>query len=351
MRYWDADSASGALPPPPPQEAEAAPPRNPLARKPIVPSPGTSLKLVLILGAATVLASSTLFLRQAVSVQNLGESDLGHADARLGLLALRLAYPERISALKRDFDTGEWVIELDGVWYCWAGGRILPLAERADQALYRPFIETNYPWKVIDPEALDKATIEKLKRFPQEQKLRPPTHPGFATALYGGSTEGQLWDRQRRIRFLGRWINAHAMIVGPLAEVERDIMALAPSSPEIQAFLKQIDYIGAFNYRRIRGQTELSRHSYGVAVDILPKGRAARTTYWQWIMEEDPEWPIYPLEERWMPPDQVVRIFEEHGFIWGGKWLEYDTMHFEYRPEQLILRAWYRPWYLCGGHP
>jgi len=25
------------------------------------------------------------------------------------------------------------------------------------------------------------------------------------------------------------------------------------------------------------------------------------------------------------------------GFIWGGKWPNYDTMHFEYRPEIFIL--------------
>ncbi len=34
-------------------------------------------------------------------------------------------------------------------------------------------------------------------------------------------------------------------------------------------------------------------------------------------------------------PMEIVRIFEKHGFIWGGKWHHYDTMHFEYRPELL----------------
>jgi hypothetical protein len=33
----------------------------------------------------------------------------------------------------------------------------------------------------------------------------------------------------------------------------------------------------------------------------------------------------------------VIRIFESFGFIWGGKWRYYDTMHFEYRPEILVL--------------
>ena len=32
-----------------------------------------------------------------------------------------------------------------------------------------------------------------------------------------------------------------------------------------------------------------------------------------------------------------IRAFEAHGFVWGGKWLFFDTIHFEYRPELLTL--------------
>jgi hypothetical protein len=32
-------------------------------------------------------------------------------------------------------------------------------------------------------------------------------------------------------------------------------------------------------------------------------------------------------------------VFEQHGFIWGGRWAHYDTMHFEYRPELLGKQA------------
>src|SRR5260370_39823973 len=35
-------------------------------------------------------------------------------------------------------------------------------------------------------------------------------------------------------------------------------------------------------------------------------------------------------------PWEIVHIFEKHGFIWGGKWYHYDTMHFEYRPEMIV---------------
>ena len=34
-------------------------------------------------------------------------------------------------------------------------------------------------------------------------------------------------------------------------------------------------------------------------------------------------------------PRAIVDAFERHGFVWGGRWYHYDTMHFEYRPELL----------------
>jgi hypothetical protein len=36
---------------------------------------------------------------------------------------------------------------------------------------------------------------------------------------------------------------------------------------------------------------------------------------------------------------EVIKIFEEYGFIWGGNWALIDTMHFEYRPELLLLNG------------
>jgi len=44
-----------------------------------------------------------------------------------------------------------------------------------------------------------------------------------------------------------------------------------------------------------------------------------------------------PYARRWMVPTPVVEAFERHGFVWGGKWLFFDTMHFEYRPEVLEI--------------
>ncbi len=90
---------------------------------------------------------------------------------------------------------------------------------------------------------------------------------------------------------------------------------------------------GTFNWRKIAGTARLSVHSFGLAVDINVK----HSDYWRWTMKRNPSHPY-----RNKIPFEVVEVFEEHGFIWGGKWYHFDTMHFEYRPELLhpaCLRA------------
>jgi hypothetical protein len=67
-------------------------------------------------------------------------------------------------------------------------------------------------------------------------------------------------------------------------------------------------------------------HSYGAAIDINTR----TTTTWLWHRDWQADAATLPHV-----PDDIVAIFERHGFIWGGKWSHYDTMHFEYRPELL----------------
>ncbi len=85
---------------------------------------------------------------------------------------------------------------------------------------------------------------------------------------------------------------------------------------------------GTFNWRPIAGSEQLSAHSFGIAIDIDPD----YSDYWRWNAAGDNE-KLIPYRNR--IPHRIVEIFERHGFIWGGKWYHYDTMHFEYRPELL----------------
>lgn len=85
---------------------------------------------------------------------------------------------------------------------------------------------------------------------------------------------------------------------------------------------------GVFVWRTVRGQQRRSPHSYGIAIDV----GVARSDYWDWRRPDAAG--RYPYRNRL--PLEVVEIFERHGFIWGGKWYHFDTMHFEYRPELLV---------------
>ncbi len=77
---------------------------------------------------------------------------------------------------------------------------------------------------------------------------------------------------------------------------------------------------GTFNWRAIAGTNRMSTHSYGIAIDI----NTAYSDYWLWSK-------TYNYNNR--IPIEIVEVFEKYGFVWGGKWYHYDTMHFEYRPE------------------
>ena len=74
-------------------------------------------------------------------------------------------------------------------------------------------------------------------------------------------------------------------------------------------------------------KVRLSPHSFGIAVDLNPD----KGPYWQWSKLRP-----HPLQKTF--PSAIVSLFEDNGFIWGGKWEHFDLMHFEYRPE-LIIKA------------
>jgi len=82
---------------------------------------------------------------------------------------------------------------------------------------------------------------------------------------------------------------------------------------------------GTTNCRTIAGTNRRSAHGFGIAIDIA----AAHSHYWLRAKPGAGGHIVYKNEIPW----EIVRIFEAHGFIWGGKWYHYDTMHFEYRPE------------------
>jgi peptidoglycan L-alanyl-D-glutamate endopeptidase CwlK len=116
-------------------------------------------------------------------------------------------------------------------------------------------------------------------------------------------------------------------IAGAAEALRAVVDELEALGPEFLPYL--MDPGGSFNYRRVLGTERLSAHSYGIAVDI----NVAKSNYWRWVYGAETDNVDYVNQI----PYEIVEIFERHGYIWGGKWYHYDTMHFEYRPELLKL--------------
>jgi len=147
-------------------------------------------------------------------------------------------------------------------------------------------------------------------------------------ALYGDCRKGEVEKRMRRIAWVPKHGGGHVMVT----TAQGADKALEAVSKELDAlpatFTKYLaPSAGTYNCRTIAKSERMSMHAYGAAIDINTK----HTTYWQWV-EPAPDG-SYQWSNR--IPDEIVAAFERHGFIWGGRWYHFDTMHFEYRPELL----------------
>jgi len=188
-------------------------------------------------------------------------------------------------------------------------------------------------------ELLERPDIDDMfyARYPAGEAPKQPAKnidPGrvrfepLFVAMYGDCNKSEVFKNLRSIR----WLPKHGGGSVRVTTVNGVADALESVSREFDKLPHDlIKYVmpaaGTYHCRKVAGSNVKSMHAYGAAIDINTK----YANYWRWASadREQPHWQNHI-------PMQIVRIFQKHGFIWGGYWYHYDTMHFEYRPELLV---------------
>jgi D-alanyl-D-alanine carboxypeptidase len=147
----------------------------------------------------------------------------------------------------------------------------------------------------------------------------------FFHKMYGDCSKAEVVNQLVDVVWLptklGQTLKA-TRINGVAARLQAISDALDQLPASFDAYLKPS--AGTYVCRPIAGTSNPSAHGFGIAIDVAIK----HAHYWRWSRGGAAAYHN-------KIPMEIVRIFESHGFIWGGKWWHFDTMHFEYRPELL----------------
>lgn len=227
------------------------------------------------------------------------------SDAEKARKALLDSYPDFIKAID-----GDKLVFTDGSTMVYDDHKEKDFVYRLDNSDPEDMFFVRYNSSVQPPEYLADAG-----RSRSEELFRK---------MYGSSS-AEVSKRLVSVPWFGK--NIKFTSVNGAAEQLKKVAAEIARHPELR---KWMDCSGTFYWRPVRGAKRLSAHSYGIAIDIA----VANSDYWLWKNPKAGETDRIKYANR--IPRKIVEIFERHGFIWGGAWYHYDTMHFEYRPE--ILR-------------
>jgi len=149
------------------------------------------------------------------------------------------------------------------------------------------------------------------------------------TEVYGSSRKAIESNLTKvKVGYNNYQFNRSNSAANSLQAVMKGVIPLSQTNQNVRKCL--LPCSGTFNYRIISGTSRLSPHSFGIAIDLASDKR----DYWKWASKEEGGKRLATY------PNELVKIFETNGFIWGGKWSHFDILHFEYRPE-IILKARY----------
>jgi len=252
--------------------------------------------------------------------------------------AMAKAYPDRTGDV--EFIDGDWTIMVYGERFFYAEGRMLSESMRDKANSYDPLPFYNYPEELPPWTPPTAEESERMKEQEKRRQARPAKRSSqFYDALWRTHNRDESYEHVKQIRFLGHPVMVHYSILVQLSLVEEQISRLAKTNTAVRQWVSNIKSIDGWNWRNIAESESRSYHAYGAAIDFLPVSLGGLQTYWLWTSQHTPEWWTVSYAKRFQPPPEVIKAFESFGFIWGGKWRYFDTMHFEYRPEILAFNG------------
>ena len=232
------------------------------------------------------------------------------------LLCLMIAYPEYITNIEEN------------------NGFVYLLLKSGKKLVYDDKVIKNSQEKLINPDLQD--TLEQIYPLsPMKGIMKENFDPGRARSygllseVYGSSKQAvQSKLIKVNVGYSNFQFNTNNNAARSLQTVMKELIPLSEKNQNVRKCL--LPSSGTFNYRVISGTNRLSPHSFGIAIDLASDKR----DYWKWASKEDGEKRLASY------PNELVKIFEDNNFVWGGKWSHFDILHFEYRPE-IILKARY----------
>ena len=209
----------------------------------------------------------------------------------------------------------------------WRDGTRMPVGdERSDSSMEEQLRNGT----ILDQLRLAYPAGAPVPPAPQQDPGRV-RNTAFFDKMYGDCTAGAVAPKLAEVVWLpSTW--GHIVRITSVNGVDRQLAVISRELDALPAADKKFLYPlgGTYACRPVADTGQTSMHAWGAAIDINP----AFSDYWLWHRTAG-------ISTAYVNriPLEIVAVFERHGFIWGGRWAHFDTMHFEYRPE------------LLGDHP
>ena len=119
------------------------------------------------------------------------------------------------------------------------------------------------------------------------------------------------WDKNTKVNTM----RCHKMVADKFLAVFNDLLKHYGYEKIVELGIDLFG--GCFNFRAMRGGTDYSKHSWGIAIDLDPERNKLKET---------------SRTARFARPEYkpMIDIFYKHGFISLGREKNYDWMHFEH---------------------